>query len=417
MPQKPRKQGVNLMSSELPEQRPVSWRYQGSEMVIRPASPYILMLDEPVARAIQSPAGSVKIRGWAYLEDTPLTLHVLVGGYEVAAASCGIYRGDVVHYFGDIKSQLSLRKTDGNVGFDVELPVTVGRGQKVELRFTDSSGMVRAVHLLSYGSSEIFRRMFLVHIPKTGGSSVNAFMEDYLGRRACASHIEGNPEWEFSPASTTLTTFGTTPDIENYVFLSGHVPLYELRQKLMLGNTLVTTVLRDPIEQVVAHIAWIRSLADPDEKERFYQHDTEIRNIATCLAELDLRSPVHLKKWAEDLSYLGRSLFDNSQVRYLTDRAPTDQVTQCDLQGAIRNLQVFDLIGRTDRVPAFLTKVAEKMGFERCGISDVNVRENVAIKKYGLDSRDPGVREALESLIQFDQALYDKAVSSESIAL
>ena len=374
------------------------------------------MLDEPVARAIVRPAASVKIRGWAYLEDTPLTLHVVVGGYEVAVASCEIYREDVVHYFGDIKTQLSFRKTDGHVGFDVELPVTVRRGQKVELRFTDSSGMVRAVHSLSFGGSDAFQRMFLIHIPKTAGSSVNAFMEDCLGQCACASHIEGNPEWEFSPSSTTLTTFGTSPDIENYVFLSGHVPLYELRQKLMLRNTLVSTVLRDPIDQIVAHIAWIRSLADPDEKERFYQHDAEIQHIATCLAELDLGSPVHLKKWASDLSYVGQSLFDNCQVRYLTDRAPTDRVTQRDLQGAIENLQVFDLIGRTDRVPAFLTKVAEKMRLEHGSAADVNVRENVAKTKYGLDPRDPRIREALESLIQFDQVLYDKVASSESVA-
>ena len=76
----------------------------------------------------------------------------------------------------------------------------------------------------------------------------------------------------------------------------------------------------------------------------------------------------------------------------------------------------FDLIGRSDRVPSFLTKVAEKMRLERCSASDVNVRENVTKTKYGLDPRDPRIREALEPLIQFDQVLYDKVASSESVA-
>ncbi len=360
-------------------------------MVIRPASPYIFMLDEPVARTIVRPDASVKIRGWAYLESTALTLHVVVGEHEVAVASCEIYRPGVARRFGD--------KTDGLVGFDVELPATVLLGQKVELRFTDSSGMVRAVHSLSFGGkSDAFQRMFLVHIPKTAGSSVNAFMEHCLGERACVSHIEGHPEWEFDTGPEI------EDDIENYiedkVFLSGHVPLYYLRHKLFLLNTLVTTVLRDPIDQIISHIAWARRLADPDAKEHFYQHDTELQRIATCLAELDLGSPVHLKKWASDLSHAGQSLFDNCQVRYLTDQEPTDRVTERDLQVAIGNLQIFDLIGISDRVPSFLTKVAEKMRLERCSASDVNVRENVAKTKYGLDPRDPRIREALEPLIQ-----------------
>lgn len=366
-------------------------------MVMRPASYYIFRLDEPVARAMVSTAASVKIRGWAYLEDTPLTLHVVVGEHEAAMASCEIYRPDVVHHLGN--------KMEGHVGFDVELPVTVRLGQKVELRFTDSSGVVQAVHSLSFGDSDAFQRMFLVHIPKTAGSSVNAFMEDCLGQRACASHIEGHPEWQF----------GTGPDIEDKVFLSGHVRLYDLRQKLILRNTLVATMLRDPIDQIISHIAWVRRLADPDEEERFYQHDTEIQHLATCLAELDLGSPVHLKKWASDLTDVGQSLFDNCQVRYLNDREPTDRVTQRDLQVAIENLQVFDLVGRSDRVPSFLTMVAEKMGVERFSASDVNVRENISETKYGLDCRDPGIREALESLIEFDQVLYAKVASSESV--
>ena len=369
-------------------------------MVIRPALPYKFMLDAPVECAIVRPAASVKIRGWAYLEGTPLTLHVVVGEHEVAVARRKIYRPDVVHHFGG--------KTEGHVGFDVELPVTVRLGQKVELRFTDSSGVVRAVHSLSFGSHDAFQRMFLLHIPKTAGNSVNAFMKDCLGERACASHLEIHPEWEFGAGPGTI--------FEDKVFLSGHVRLRALRQKLTLRNTLVTTVLREPIDQIISHIAFVRNLADPDEKQRFSQHDTEIQRMATWLAEVDLGSPVHLKKWASDLSHPGQSLFDNCQVRYLTDRAATDRVTQRDLRGAIENLQIFDLIGRSDRVPSFLTKVAEKMRLELGSASDVNVRENVAKTKYGLDPRDPGIREALEPLIQHDQVLYDKVASSESAA-
>ena len=56
------------------------------------------------------------------------------------------------------------------------------------------------------------------------------------------------------------------------------------------------------------------------------------------------------------------------------------------------------------------------MRLEHCSASDVNVRENVAKTKYGLDPRDPGIREALESLLQFDQVLYDKVAFRESVA-
>ena len=84
-------------------------------------------------------------------------------------------------------------------------------------------------------------------------------------------------------------------------------------------------MLRDPIDQLISHIAWVRRLAEPDEKERFYQHDTEIQDIATSLAKVDLESPVHLAKWVSELSREAQSLFDNCQVRYLTDRRPSDR--------------------------------------------------------------------------------------------
>ena len=255
------------------------------------------------------------------------------------------------------------------------------------------------------GSSDAFQRMVLVHIPKTAGSSVNAFMEDCLGERACASHIEGYPEWRFDNLPNSI--------FENKAFLSGHVYLFDLRNKLTLRNTLVTTVLREPIDQLISHIAWTRRLADSDKKELFYQHETAIQNIATSLAQLDLGSPVHLKKWASELSGEAQSLFDNCQVRYLTDSEPTGRVTQRDLLEAIGNLQSFDLIGRSERLPAFLTKVAEKMRLECWSDSGLNVRENVTTTKYGLD---PRVREALEPLIQFDQLLYDEVASGESDA-
>ena len=86
------------------------------------------MLDEPVECAIVRPDASVKIRGWAYSEGTPLTLHVVVGEQEVAVASCEIYRGDVVHHLAVYKAVGHAGL--GHVGFDVELPVTVLLGQE-----------------------------------------------------------------------------------------------------------------------------------------------------------------------------------------------------------------------------------------------------------------------------------------------
>jgi hypothetical protein len=354
-------------------------------------------------------------------------------GIVVACCELGISRPDVARLYGS-SSQIGFFKAIETAGlapaFTLEVRVVFQDGRRRAIAqihgkqlltsaFTPSNGDQQ--HSLSFRSSDAFQRMFLIHIPKTAGSSVNAFMENCLGERACASHIEQHLEWAAGTGQDT--TFG------DKVFLSGHVLLSDVRQKLILRNTLVTTVLRDPIDQIISHIVLLRRLAE-DEKEHFHQGDAhwpfwaistppEIQHIATCLAEMDLGSPVHLKKWVSDLSDVGLSLLDNCQVRYLNDRAPNDwnyRVTERDLQVAIDNLQIFDLIGRSDRVPSFLTKVAEKMRLERCSASDVNVRENISKTKYGLDPRDPTIREALEPLIQFDQVLYDKVASSEPVA-
>ena len=158
------------------------------------------MLDEPVARTIVRPDASVKMRGWAYLlEGTPLMLHVVVGEHEVAVASSWIYRPGVAHRFGD--------KTNGYVGFDVELPATVLLGRK---------GGIEVHRLQRYGPSRAFaliwqqKRRIPTDVSRTHPQNRRVFGKRLHGGFAwvsarALSHIEGHPEWEFF----------TGPDIED----------------------------------------------------------------------------------------------------------------------------------------------------------------------------------------------------------
>ncbi len=227
-----------------------------------------------------------QVYGWVVSKAPVAEVEFVHEGIVVACCELDVSRHDVAEAYGS-SSQVGFSKAIETVGLAPDFTVGVrvvsqdGRRDVIaEIRGTQqlTSAFTPSDEDQQHPvvGSDAFQRMFHLHIPKTAGSSVNAFMEDCLGERACASHIEGQPEW----------MFGTVPDtiFKDKVFLSGHVELRYLRQKLNLRNTLVTTVLRDPIDQIISHIAWYRRLADPDNKKRFYEHATSMQNLATCLA-------------------------------------------------------------------------------------------------------------------------------------
>ena len=162
-------------------------------------------------------------------------------------------------------------------------------------------------------------------------------------------------EWEY----------GTGPDtiFEDKIFLSGHVLLQcstaeaNFAKHTCYYRCCATPLIRLPPTSR-GPVAWLTQT-----RKSFFTNLILIPAHSNILGGAGSWIPGASEEMGQRLIAYGRAAFLNCQVRYLDDRAPTDyyRATQFDLQMAIRNLQIFDLIGRSDRVSSFLTKVAEKM--------------------------------------------------------
>ena len=178
-------------------------------------------------------------------------------------------------------------------------------------------------------------RLFFVHIPKTAGSTINTIAGLLCPRSQ--DHLE-NRAWR------DRDVFGT------YNFLSGHlssrlpIELYAPRGYRFF------TMFREPAEQFVSHLRWLRHYAklpkeearrliDPLNLEIAYALDAAppaLNSQIACLRAL-LHNP--------HLASAVRPLFDNSLTRYMVTVSGEKMADRADAEQARRALDDFDVIG------------------------------------------------------------------------
>jgi hypothetical protein len=233
-------------------------------------------------------------------------------------------------------------------------------------------------------------RLFFMHIAKAGGSTINRYFRSRFPAERAVQHLESSTAWRDDPARLLKADY-----------LSGHVSLFSIDSRLDLSAYALVTVLREPLDQLVSHLSWVRRLAEPGEEERLALHPPYVQAFAARLAGCDFTRADAVSRLVESLSREERGLVDNCQVRYLTARSP-DRVDASDLDLARRALPRFARIGLVDRLDAFLAGVARDMAWPLPGAFG---RENVTPSFYGLEEPAPGVLEALEPLLAFDREL------------
>ncbi len=238
------------------------------------------------------------------------------------------------------------------------------------------------------------QRLFFMHIAKAGGSSVNAYFSQQFAPDEATRHLESDPAWKMDPGS-----------LEQRYFLSGHVNAVAIDRHLKLHGFRRVTVLREPLEQLVSHLAWIRRLAAPGEEERYEAHPSYVQAFADKLAATDFRDPRALEALVTGLTREERGLVDNCQCRYLTNTVP-EWVQAEHVAAAIERLGWFHHVGFVDRLDVFLAEVARAMGWP---LPLGSRRENVTREFFGLETLNPDQRAALAPLTRFDEAVVSAA--------
>ena len=270
-------------------------------------------------------------------------------------------------------------------GFRLELP---GPGTYSVLAKADEGEQCPVGEIELRDTSE--QRLFFMHIAKAGGSSVNAYFSRQFAPDEATRHLESDPAWQNDPQS-----------LEQRYFLSGHVNSVAIDRHLSLDGFRRVTVLREPLEQVISHLAWIRRLAVPGEEERYEAHPPYVQAFADKLAAMELGDPRSLEDLVTGLTREERGLVDNCQCRYLTNTVP-EWVRDEHVPPAIERLGWFHHVGFVDRLDDFLAEVSRAMGWP---LPIGRGRENVTRDFFGLSASHEDQRAALAPLTRFDAAV------------
>ena len=241
-------------------------------------------------------------------------------------------------------------------------------------------------------------KVFFLHMPKTGGSSVNEVFANEFGNDCYLEHIENLEPEEIDKVLRK----------DNF-FISGHVPYPRIKSKLDgVDNMLKFVFLREPFSHLNSHISWIRNLLNDHEK--FQQHPSDVQNLSRFLNNINFDSHRDLSCFLNELPPYGIASFDNRQTRYLADPSDLETVSKGDLERALLNLNDFDFIGCFEKFSLDLQNFVKS----RIGLNINRIPfQNKKNRKVLLDVHSvPDFKEILYPLVEHDLQLYEATVKA-----
>lgn len=112
-----------------------------------------------------------------------------------------------------------------------------------------------------------YRRIYFVHIRKTGGSSVNrsflAMGDDQLGRKRYAQLVNNPIHTTYSQGRLFAAWNKRSIEEGHYFYAFSHLPFWKLK---LPEDTYVFTCLRDPVKRVLSHYRMLLGLKAENSK-------------------------------------------------------------------------------------------------------------------------------------------------------
>jgi hypothetical protein len=233
--------------------------------------------------------------------------------------------------------------------------------------------------------------IYFMHVAKAAGSTVNEVIARQFPADSVVLHFESSPKTDDHLLRTKR-------------FISGHPFYYVARKRLpFIESFFKVTVFREPVKQLMSHIAWVRKLAEPENLPEFYKHAGHFQEMAIRLKNTDLSSSRELTLFANNLNRFERTTFSNFQTRYLIP-LPSDDMSLVDFEEVKCLLGEFDIVGTTESLDSFFRTLFKAM---RWTCPDDIASQNIAGNYFGLDPSDPAQKRALSPLLKHDQRLYE----------
>ena len=239
------------------------------------------------------------------------------------------------------------------------------------------------------------RPIFFLHIPKTSGSSTNAFLRALYGKGAVVEHVE----YQLPDLLAGRRVAIRAPCV------SGHVPLWAWRLYRGAEHYACVTILRDPWARLVSHVNWVAKYA-AGAKLPPGAGGVALGRVAALVEATDFESVAGLRKLMIAVKAEPNfASFDNYQVRMLRAwrmDAMEGRLGDADLSVAEAELASFLHVGFCEDQAAFQADLMSKLG-KRAEVTPI--RANRA-SVHRLRADNLLAREVFAPWLELDQGLY-----------
>ena len=338
------------------------------------------------------------ISGWCFnrlRKDKPVAITIAADGKVLGSLTNSGLRRDLV----DLKLHPS-----GVCGFDFSFPRSF---DPAAFEFLHLYFDGHKTPFLSIACSEIEmlrpdlqRPVRFMHIPKTAGTSFNAFARQCFASERFITHIE-----RLEPEARQKRALGAD-------YLAGHLILGDLAALATSHPEAATgdpacdfyAIIREPYAHLHSHLNYVREVvtASRDEAHYGFKHNQSIKALSARLREIDFASIDEVARWVAELHGYERDFFDNQQTRYFLDDRP-EIVGEENLARARDNLHRFRLVGLTEQYDRFRERFCRHLGLPS---AEQPVKSNISGSNRLFDPADQHIRSVLFPLVTFDLQLY-----------
>lgn len=329
------------------------------------------------------------IAGWffhSFKKNTPLSLSFVSGNREVGNIEASLYRKDV---------QMKNVHPTGFCGFDYSFPegVDITDSETLDIHLDGNARPFArlSTRRLQQGRAGDLPSILFMHIPKTAGTSFNAFMRLHVAREKQEHHIERFDTEKLVSLSREKT------------FLSGHLPVKDLKTLFEMEGIDCYSIVREPYRHLHSHLNWLKGIAANRGGAFFERHSKAVQKIALKIDRIDFTDPDQVAGYVEGLQGCELDFFDNCQTRYFLDYRP--EKVSCDHFGqTLGNIELFRHIGLTEKYDRFREDIRSTYQ-----LPEVNspVLFNKAMQPILFDVKSSALREILKPLVKTDILLYD----------
>jgi hypothetical protein len=378
----------------LAREYPDSFRYNRIVLTYQSPTPEFsgFMFTNRLSKYAIDLVNNQQIRGWVFhtLRKTkPVTLQFYLDHDYIGEVLSSEFRED-------LKAQMI--HPDGRCGFQFLFPPDTDFGSYTNLHIF-CGGSKPLCTLSTETIPDIFMgdlpRIFFMHIPKTAGTSFNAFAQQRYPAKTTAVHIEAIPTSCWSALADTKS------------YLAGHVRLETIRNHFDLNTFDLYTILRQPHRHLHSHFNWIRGIASDPQSSFFQKHPDCIQALGTQLVRPKTTIKITLAHLISGLNGFELDFFDNVQTRYFLDYRP-ERVTEVDLERALNNFKLFTAIGLTEEYDGFTRQFCTTY---KLPLLKQEMPLNKSKHKRLYDINDPEMQTILHPLVEYDLHLYEAAQS------